>query len=93
MRRTTNCFGCSAPMGRIGALRITIAVQEGERGLATRYSVMLCWRCARQRDIVVRLAETPSRRLFTQPNLTATRGAPAAVEMPPPPAIVTPRAL
>ncbi len=79
-------------MGRIGALRITIAVQEGERGLATRHGIMLCWRCARQRDLVVRLAETPSRRLFMQPNLAAVRSAPAQVDMPPPPAIVTPRA-
>jgi len=53
---------------------------------------MLCWRCARQRDIVVRLAETPSRRLFTQPNLSTARGASADVRMNPPPAIVTPRA-
>jgi hypothetical protein len=79
-------------MGRIGALRITIAVQEGERGLATRHAIMLCWRCARQRDLVVRLAETPSRRLFMQPNLAATRAAPAELNLPPPTAIVTPRA-
>jgi len=80
-------------MGRIGALRITIAVQEGERGLATRHAIMLCRRCARQRDIVVRLAETPSRRVFMQPNPTATRAAPATDSgVPPPPAIVTPRA-
>lgn len=84
MRRTTSCFGCSAALGRIGALSITITMQEGERGMATRHTVMLCWRCARQRDLVVRLTEPPSRRIFTQPNRSATRSTAAEPDPAPP---------
>ncbi len=79
-------------MGRIGALRVTVAIQEGERGLASRQAIMLCWRCAKQRDLVLRLAESPPRRLFMQPNLTPAPRTPAQDPVLRPPAIMTPRA-
>jgi hypothetical protein len=92
MRIMARCFGCTAEMGRIGALKITIAIQEGERGMATRQAILLCWRCARQRDLVLRLGEAPTRRLFMQPNRAAAARAAVADSELPPPAIMAPRA-